>query len=197
MFKLAKDDTLSILPLGDISEILRNTMEAIRKANPTPAQPKAKVNLFGKKQSDEEEVGEETEETNQPKVNLFGKKEAPKETPKVNLFGKKETAEKVDDANDDDSIILGEANENLPDSVKGILDELNDEEDNGASDELKRIVTGGESEKLEREDWSKIEKWLADNFRNIPIYRVKNMIRQLGGNKMAWGLFKRRCYICL
>lgn len=44
-------------------------------------------------------------------------------------------------------------------------------------------------EKLEREDWPKFEAWLKQNFPNVPVYRVKNMIQASNG-RQAWGMFK-------
>lgn len=44
-------------------------------------------------------------------------------------------------------------------------------------------------EKLEREDWPKFEAWLKQNFPNVPMYRVKNMIQASNG-RQAWGMFK-------
>jgi hypothetical protein len=44
-------------------------------------------------------------------------------------------------------------------------------------------------EKLAREDWPKFEAWLKQNFPNIPVYRVKNMIQATNG-RQAWGMLK-------
>lgn len=39
------------------------------------------------------------------------------------------------------------------------------------------------------EDWTKLEKWLSENFPNIPIYRVKNIIKASNGRE-AWGMLQ-------
>lgn len=39
------------------------------------------------------------------------------------------------------------------------------------------------------ENWTKVESWLKENFSNIPVYRVKNIIDATNGQQ-AWGMFK-------
>lgn len=43
-----------------------------------------------------------------------------------------------------------------------------------------------EANQFEGENWTKAEKWLTDNFPNLPVYRVKNMIKASNG-RQAWG----------
>ncbi len=43
-----------------------------------------------------------------------------------------------------------------------------------------------EANQFEGENWAKAEKWLSENFPNLPVYRVKNMIKATNG-RQAWG----------
>jgi predicted NAD-dependent protein-ADP-ribosyltransferase YbiA (DUF1768 family) len=43
---------------------------------------------------------------------------------------------------------------------------------------------------FKREDWSKLEEWFKTHFKNIPIYRVKNIIQATNG-KQAWGMLHK------
>ncbi len=45
------------------------------------------------------------------------------------------------------------------------------------------VLTFGE------ENWPKVQQWLKDNFPNLPVYRVKNMIEGTNGLQ-AWGMLK-------
>lgn len=50
-----------------------------------------------------------------------------------------------------------------------------------------RLMIG--SPALETEDWEKAEAWLKKNFPNLPVYRVKNIIRSTNG-KQLWGMLQ-------
>jgi len=39
------------------------------------------------------------------------------------------------------------------------------------------------------ENWKKLEQWLKTNVPNVPVFRVKNVIKATGGRK-AWGMYK-------
>jgi len=43
--------------------------------------------------------------------------------------------------------------------------------------------------KFEGENWSEVEKWLKANFPNIPVYRVKNILKGTNGVE-AWGMLQ-------
>lgn len=79
----------------------------------------------------------------------------------------------------------------VDEEVKTILDEEEVEEDNEDEftipDNDLREITNEQIEQLE--DWTKLEKWLKTNFPNVPIYRVKNIIKATNG-RQAWGMFK-------
>lgn len=44
-------------------------------------------------------------------------------------------------------------------------------------------------EKYKSENWYNVAKWLKENFPNIPVYRVKNILTNTNGLQ-AWGMFK-------
>jgi hypothetical protein len=46
-----------------------------------------------------------------------------------------------------------------------------------------------QEESFEKENWPKIEKFLKEKFPNLPVYRVKNIIRNAAGQEM-FGMFK-------
>ena len=52
-----------------------------------------------------------------------------------------------------------------------------------------RLKVQQDTDKFEKEDWPKIEAFIKKNFPMIPLYRVKNIIRGLGGIE-AWGMLK-------
>ena len=52
-----------------------------------------------------------------------------------------------------------------------------------------RVKLDQDISEFEKEDWPKIEEFMKKNFPMIPLYRVKNIIRGLGGIE-AWGMLK-------
>lgn len=52
-----------------------------------------------------------------------------------------------------------------------------------------RLKVDQDVTKFEKEDWPKIEDFIKKNFPMLPVYRVKNIIRGLGGLE-AWGMLK-------
>jgi hypothetical protein len=52
-----------------------------------------------------------------------------------------------------------------------------------------RLKVNQDISKFEKEDWPKIEEFIKKNFPMLPLYRVKNIIRGLGGVE-AWGMLK-------
>jgi len=52
-----------------------------------------------------------------------------------------------------------------------------------------RLKVEQDTNKFEKEDWPKIEDFIKKNFPMLPVYRVKNIIRGLGGLE-AWGMLK-------
>lgn len=52
-----------------------------------------------------------------------------------------------------------------------------------------RVKLLEEINRFQGEDWTKTEAWLKQNFPNVPVYRVKNIINATNGLQ-AWGMFK-------
>ena len=59
-----------------------------------------------------------------------------------------------------------------------------------ADDEVYRLQVAQETDRFEGEDWKSVEKWLKDNFPNVPVYRVKNAIAATNG-RQAWGMLHK------
>jgi len=51
---------------------------------------------------------------------------------------------------------------------------------------LRKVI---DEDVTERENWPKIEQWLKENFPNLPVYRVKNILKGTNGLQ-AWGMLK-------
>lgn len=60
-----------------------------------------------------------------------------------------------------------------------------DDEDDPA---LRKVIDQ-DLETYESENWTKIESWLKANFPNLPVYRVKNILKGTNGLQ-AWGMLK-------
>jgi hypothetical protein len=52
-----------------------------------------------------------------------------------------------------------------------------------------REILENEIKTFKSENWKKLEQWLRTNLPNVPVYRVKNIIKATGGRK-AWGMYK-------
>ena len=74
---------------------------------------------------------------------------------------------------------ITESNEDL---IKKQMNEMGD-------DAPFRLKVDQDTSKFEKEDWPKIEDFIKKNFPMLPLYRVKNIIRGLGGLE-AWGMLK-------
>jgi hypothetical protein len=59
----------------------------------------------------------------------------------------------------------------------------------GRNREALRVAVENTSKMFEPENWSQVEAWLKQNFPNVPVYRVKNIIQATNG-RQAWGMFK-------
>jgi predicted nucleic acid-binding Zn-ribbon protein len=67
-----------------------------------------------------------------------------------------------------------------------IEEQMREDEDD---EPLLRKVIDQELDKYESENWTKIESWLKENFPNLPVYRVKNILKGVNGLQ-AWGMLK-------
>jgi len=70
-------------------------------------------------------------------------------------------------------------------SVNDLWDNTPDAPDNP---EL-RVVIENEIKPFEKENWSKVEEFLKKNFPNVPVFRVKNILKGTNGLQ-AWGMLK-------
>ena len=52
-----------------------------------------------------------------------------------------------------------------------------------------REILENQTKTFKSENWKKLEQWLKTNLPNVPVYRVKNVIKATGGKK-AWGMYK-------
>ncbi len=52
-----------------------------------------------------------------------------------------------------------------------------------------REILENQIKTFKSENWKKLEQWLKTNLPNVPVYRVKNVIKATGGKK-AWGMYK-------
>jgi hypothetical protein len=68
-------------------------------------------------------------------------------------------------------------------------DKMNDQMNDEADDEVLRAIVSEQAQKFEGENWTQLEGWLKDNFPNVPVYRVKNVITATNGMQ-AWGMLK-------
>ncbi len=75
--------------------------------------------------------------------------------------------------------------------MEEFTEEENDDWDNEAfeapDDKVYRLQLAKEAKQFE--NWTKVEAWLKENFPNVPVYRVKNVIKATNG-RQAWGFFQ-------
>jgi hypothetical protein len=81
------------------------------------------------------------------------------------------------------------SDKDVPNDIKDKFDDADDDDSFTVGETAQRAVVGESIDTFEKEDWPKIEKWLKNNFPNVPVYRVKNLIQATNG-KQAWGMFK-------
>ena len=82
--------------------------------------------------------------------------------------------------------------ESMEDAVTLTPEEENDMEidmDDQEDDPLLRAVISDPNKNYVREDWKKLDAWLKQNFPNLPVYRVKNIINATNGMQ-AWGMLQ-------
>lgn len=77
--------------------------------------------------------------------------------------------------------------EEISPTVEAQLDDAWENTD--ASNVDLRVVTGEKIDNFEAENWDQVEKDLKEIFPNLPVYRVKNVIKGANGLQ-AWGMLK-------
>lgn len=187
---------------GDPSDLLitfvKNLYRSIIETNPDakaavqgkPSQEQALKKIFG---------GEQTQ-----------KKESPDKQQEIlnKIFGQEKTADKQKTETSDKqqeilNKIFGQTENKKtppnPDDQKRALDRIfgsntdtpfnDDAEFNEDEEPPFRLSILENMESFKGENWEEVEKWLAKNFPNIPVYRVKHVIRTTNG-RTAWGMLK-------
>jgi len=76
-------------------------------------------------------------------------------------------------------------------AAKSLQERLEEKRKNGGTKRSSefRVALKDQESKTVGENWSQVEKWLKANFPNLPVYRVKNMIKATNG-RQAWGMLK-------
>ena len=72
--------------------------------------------------------------------------------------------------------------------IDSLEDQINSALSDANSEDL-RVKINEEIQMFEPENWTDVESWLKQNFPNVPVYRVKNIIQATNG-RQAWGMFK-------
>ncbi|OQB09839.1 MAG: putative molybdenum carrier [Parcubacteria group bacterium ADurb.Bin216] len=173
-YTLNEDGKIMILPKGDVKAVLEDLADKIfdkmKGTKPGVARGAKGYSIADLKRKLTEEAGEEEE---------VEEIEAEEVEPKEETPAKEKRGFKVGDLKGKSSEVRG--------FVRTLLDEVKGMEDNNK--EEYRIRIEEQEKKFEKESWPKIESWLKTNFPNVPVYRVKNIIRTTNG-KQAWGMFK-------
>jgi hypothetical protein len=82
-------------------------------------------------------------------------------------------------AEDEETFVMDDEDADIEQQMR----EEDDEEDELL---LRKII---DEDVTETENWPKIVEWLKDNFPNLPVYRVKNILKGTNGLQ-AWGMLK-------
>jgi hypothetical protein len=72
--------------------------------------------------------------------------------------------------------------------IDSLEDQINSALSDANSEDL-RVKINEEIQMFEPENWTDVESWLKQNFPNVPVFRVKNIIQATNG-RQAWGMFK-------
>ena len=102
------------------------------------------------------------------------------------------TQEEVNEVVSEDVVEEAEdmADTTIPDSSKSrMAKKLQQLKEKGADDRRLRQVVQNEMDRFEGENWDTVETFLKANFPNVPVYRVKNVIKAANGAQ-AWGMFQ-------
>jgi len=193
-YTLNEDGKIMILPKGDVKAVLEDLADKIfdkmKGTKPGVARGAKGYSIADLKRKLIEEAGEEeaeeieAEEIEAEEVEAeveaeVEEVEAEEVEPEEETPAKEKRGFKVGDLKRKSSEVRG--------FVRTLLDEVKGLEDNNK--EEYRIRIEEQEKKFEKESWPKIESWLKTNFPNVPVYRVKNIIRTTNG-KQAWGMFK-------
>ena len=107
----------------------------------------------------------------------------------IKNFAKRQVRDEMSIDMDEETSV---ATDSMEDAVTLTAEEENDMEfdmDSMEDDPLLRAVISDPNADYVREDWKKLESWLKENFPNLPVYRVKNIINATNGMQ-AWGMLQ-------
>jgi hypothetical protein len=77
----------------------------------------------------------------------------------------------------------------VPDSsVKSAEEIMAQMRKGGVDNTAMRQIIGNQLKAFKPENWNEVEAWLKDKFGNVPVYRVKNVLRSTNG-RQSWGMF--------
>lgn len=172
-------DTVKIAKGGDLDEVLKTLTAQIGKEKAKESITNGvKRAVTAQIQSEQSGIltieDDENEEQTEGSKKLFGKfqvkiKQEPKEEKVNKIFSQKPPA-RVEISKEDEEMMTFQ------------IDDLED-------DFVLRAKLNESISNFEGENWSKTEQWLKDNFPNLPVYRVKNVIETVNGIQ-AWGMLK-------
>lgn len=195
-----EDGEITIVSGGDRKKIIEDAIALIKKMNPgiseEDALTKAKEIVKAKLKSElsgepvvrkeKEEEEEEEQGLSVAQLRAMRKGNKPEEKKEEEEEETEEEEEEEEEEKEEEGKSVAELRK-IRDSAADLIT-LADEESVGEEDNY-RIIVDTQEEKFENEQWPKVEKWLKANFPNIPVYRVKNIIRATNG-RQAWGMFK-------
>jgi hypothetical protein len=172
--------------VGDAKEIQDELMEKGMTKEETLSQFRGNIFIAIKNKLSEKKVTSDTTfvveedddvEDSEAFDRLFGKKEK-KEVEKT----EEEEEEEENDNTEEDTDKLGSFRIDDDEELKDDLDNLDD-------DVPFRQIVEDRIKRFEGENWKKVENWLNKTFPNVPVYRVKNVLKSTNGEQ-AWGMFK-------
>ncbi len=73
-------------------------------------------------------------------------------------------------------------------SMKSAADIIAAMRQSGTNNAAMRQIISNQLKAFKPENWNEVEAWLKANFPNVPVYRVKNVLRSTNG-RQAWGMF--------
>lgn len=100
----------------------------------------------------------------------------------VNESSPEEEINKEEDEEEIPSVLVSSTLENTDDD-DAITNQMRDDD---SDEDYRKLIN---EDITETENWSKIEQWLKENFPNLPVYRVKNILKGTNGLQ-AWGMLK-------
>lgn len=114
------------------------------------------------------------------------------QTGAIQKFAKKQVRDEMSVDMDDMSFDMDEMATEMKDPTtltNKDEDDMQIDMDSIEDDPLLRAIISDPKSNYVREDWKKLDSWLNQNFPNLPVYRVKNIINATNGLQ-AWGMLQ-------